>query len=381
MIGIVNVQWFDNPGAVLLCYALQQTVGRLRPGEQVEIINYTCGGKIEKAGIFHKVAKVPAKVRTKVLGRKRIAGVKYGLLLRQRHERYEEFRKEYLNRTAGFRDVSSPILDTPYTHCIVGSDVVWKPDIAKVIDAKVYFLQFADKSVKKIAYAASIGTDDDAILQPLTSLYKKLTEDFDAISMREASGVAFMQPLTKKQIKEVADPVFLLDKEDYRRMIPVTGPMEGRYIYLYLLSPNGEAVDYAIGLAKKKALKILFDVHTDVNFKLWEEMQDIFEASVAAGPAEFLSNIYYADYVVTDSFHGTSFSLIFQKEFYTYPRISNGVDISTRMKNLLEKVDLRNRYCIPEKGEAAEKINYCMVDGKIAEMRKDALEFLKGVLE
>ena len=57
------------------------------------------------------------------------------------------------------------------------------------------------------------------------------------------------------------------------------------------------------------------------------------------------------------------------------------MDISTRMKNLLEKVDLRNRYCIPEKGEAAEKINYCMVDGKIAEMRKDALEFLKGVLE
>lgn len=380
MIGIVNVQWFDNPGAVLLCYALQQTVKDIKPNEKVQIINYTRGGGAGNNNILNKCKKVLTKVRGKILHQKKISGVKYELLLRKRHEYYEDFRKRYLNRTEEFRSIKSDILKNSYTHCIVGSDVVWKPEITKTLDAQIYFLRFADKTTKKIAYAASIGTEDNVLLQTLAPLYKKLLVDFDVISMREESGVKFIQNLTQKHVEEVIDPVFFCSKDDYVKMISEKKAPKNNYIYLYMLSPNMEAVHFARNMAEEKGLKIVFDIHTDMNLEILKEMPRDTIVSVAAGPIEFLANVYYADYVVTDSFHGTSFSLIFHKEFFTYRRISNGVDISTRMINLLHKMDLQSRYNVKDVELLSEKIDYFIIDQKILKMKEQALRFLEEAL-
>lgn len=91
---------------------------------------------------------------------------KFGLGLKERHGRYEEFRKEYLNRTPRTTKTNSEIFKKDYSACVVGSDVVWKPEIAEEEHSKIYFLQFAGDNTKKIAYAASIGTDDMVVLDP-----------------------------------------------------------------------------------------------------------------------------------------------------------------------------------------------------------------------
>lgn len=141
MIGLINIQWFDNPGAVWLAYSLQQTVRKLKPDEEVVIIDYAAGGS--KTIDLSPANKVIKRIKRKVsnaLFYLDAKNRKFGLELKERHGRYEEFRKEYLNRTPRTTKTNSEIFKKDYSACVVGSDVVWKPEIAEEEHSKIYFL-------------------------------------------------------------------------------------------------------------------------------------------------------------------------------------------------------------------------------------------------
>ncbi len=383
MIGLINIQWFDNPGAVWLAYSLQQTVKELKPDEEVVIIDYAAGGsKTINLSPANRIIKQMKSKLTNALFYLDANNLKFGLELKKRHKKYEEFRKEYLNRTPRTTETSSEIFKKDYSACVVGSDVVWKPEIAEEEHSKIYFLKFAGDNTKKIAYAASIGTDDMAVLGGLKPLYRNLIADFNSISLREKTAVQYIGNLIDKKVYHVLDPVFLSDANTYVRLIKgVKTPYQQNYIYLYMLSYNEDIVSLAIQLAQRNEYKIVYDLHTKENLVLKKIFREYGVASTAVGPLEFLALINGASVVLCDSFHGTAFSIILHKDFYTFGNHNNGIDISTRMKDLLDMLALGKRYITDNDTICIEPINYADVDKRLDNHRKESIEFLKKSLE
>lgn len=383
MIGLINIQWFDNPGAVWLAYSLQQTVKKLKPDEEVIIIDYAAGGsKTINLSLANKIIK---RMKSKVFNALFYLDANnrnFRIELKKRHSRYEEFRKEYLNRTPRTTDISSEIFKRDYSACVVGSDVVWKPEIVEEEHSKIYFLQFAGDNTKKIAYAASIGTDDMGVLDGLKSLYRSLIADFNSISLREKTAVQYIGNLTDKKVYHVLDPVFLSDADAYVRLIKdVKTPCQQKYIYLYMLSYNEDIVSLAIQLAQKNGYKIVYDLHTKENLVLKKKFKEYGLPSTEVGPLEFLALINGASVVLCDSFHGTAFSIILHKNFYTFGNHNGGIDISTRMKDLLEMLALEKRYITDNNNISFELIDYADVDKRLDNHRKESTEFLRKALE
>ncbi len=381
MVGIINVQWFDNPGAVLLCYALQETVKTITP--YVKIIDYAAGGgKIKNQTLTCKIVNKLKYVGLKIKSARRIDGMPYYIRLNYRHDRYKEFRSRFLMRTESFTNINMDIL-ADYSHYIVGSDVVWKPEIVDSDHSYVYFLKFAKKEAVKISYAASIGTSDMAVLEPLKNKYRNLISYIDYLSLRENDSADFIRALTDKPVVQCIDPVFLLKRDDYLKIFN-TGRTKkykpDKYIYLYLLSPNRDAILFVKRLASEKKLPVLFDLHTTANMTLFHELGKKGMPSVDDGPIDFLENIENAEYIVTNSFHGTAFSLIFHKIFYTFGHSNAGIDISARMTDLLGVLGLSTHYIKKSAGCIPKHIDYESVDRKIEDMRKYAFQFLTDAL-
>lgn len=381
-IGIVNVQWFDNPGAVWLSYSLQESVKKIFPNADIEIIDYAVGGAKENQGLFVKVLKKIKVFSDKIYHFFIIQDSVYKEQLIQRHKNYECFRRNYLQRTERFTDLNSDILPPKYDVCIVGSDVVWKPEIAESRHSKIYFLQFADADTKKISYAASIGTDDLKILNPLRDTYRDLIKNFDSISLREQTAVEYLETLSKVPVIQVLDPVFLLKKEEYESLLNETPPVmcKEKYLYLYMLSFSKEMVECSLKIAKINHLKIVYDLHTDQNLILKKYLGEHGIPSIDAGPLEFLNCIKNAELIISNSFHGTAFSIIFHKDFYTFGKKNAGVDISTRMVDLLEKLNLLDRYCKTSEVLVFKSIDYRAVDEKLMKLKKESIDFLEESL-
>ena len=383
MIGLINIQWFDNPGAVWLAYSLQQTIKKLKPDEEVIIIDYAAGGsKIINLSLVSRIIKLMKSKASNVLFYLDANNREFGLELKKRHNKYEAFRKEYLIRTPRTTETSSEIFQKDYSACVVGSDVVWKPEIAEEIHSEIYFLKFAGGNTKKIAYAASIGTDDMAVLDGLKPLYRAHIANFDSISLREKTAAQYIGNLTDKKVYHVLDPVFLLDADEYIRLIKdIKTPCQQNYIYLYMLSYNENIVSLAIQLAKRNGYRIIYDLHTRENLVLKKKFQQYGLPTIAVGPLEFLGLINGASVVLCDSFHGTAFSIILHKEFYTFGNCNSGIDISTRMKDILELLRLEKRYVTDINTISSEPIDYDGVDKRLDNLRMESTGFLKKSLE
>lgn len=375
MIGLINIQWFDNPGAVLLCYALQNKLDEL--GYDSCVIDYASGGgkPSNKKNIFSKFQKLIEKRYLLSLINRNI----FYHELKARKRNYEAFRSNYLVRTPRFRDAESPLLNG-YDTYIVGSDVVWKPEILQSRDAEVYFLDFIPKfaPINKISFAASVGTNNLKLLIGLKKEYASKIAKFDFISVREKDTADFIKDIYGKQVTCISDPVFLLDKSTYKKVMTKTELETEEYIYFYMLQPNEDAVDFAIALAQQTGYKIIYDVHDKDNLYLQKRIGNLGTATVSDGPSEFLRRICDAKYVVTNSFHGTAFSIIFEKEFFSFSCHSGDVDVSVRLVNLLKCLGLENRYNM--KAPHLSKIDYSNARIRIQDERKRAIDFLEHAL-
>lgn len=374
-IGIINVQWFDNPGAVLLCYALQKQISEL--GYESIVIDYASGGGVVKNNI-DILGKIQNKIwKTKIVEKKLLF-----FELKKRKLNYEKFRNLYLKRTERFTDVNNSNL-YGYKKYVVGSDVVWKPEMLQSENAaKVYFLNFLKKDEyrKKIAFAASMGTSDQNKINLYCEEYKRRLEDFRWISVREKKTAEYLKGLLCKDVTCLLDPVFLLKKEEYFKLIDHSLKRRKRYIYFYMLGRNDEALSFVEKLSEYTGIEIVYDIHDKDNLFLIKRLKKYGKPVVSDGPAQFLSEIYYADCVVTNSFHGTAFSIIFEKTFYTFSCVNGETNVSLRMENLLNSFSLMNRYNV-ETVNNIEKIDYRFARKEIEKNKESAIEFLQNALK
>lgn len=208
---------------------------------------------------------------------------------------------------------------------VCGSDQIWNLDCTNGV-VKPFFLSFAGTR-GRVAYAASLAhtsfrpkhyteRDKEFIGEQL--------DRFSAISVREASTVELFQPLTKNNIEVCLDPTLLLDGEDYRRVV-APAPVEGRFVFAYMLEENLSVIRQAEHVAREAGAKVAYVSKKDLHLSV--PSINLF----GVGPSEFLGLVAEADAVVTNSFHATVFSLLFGVPFQTVSTRNSG----SRMRELL----------------------------------------------
>ena len=363
-VGILTFHRAVNYGACLQAYALKNYIEA--QGCQCDIIDYHCSAVED---FYNKIFLREDSIKTKI---KKIITWP---IQKKRNEIFKDFIESKLlngNKTDEYtrRDISKA--NELYDLFIVGSDQVWSPFCTG--GDLTYFLDFVNAPHKRNSYAACVGVASDDFLKSKAVLNNLLK--FNNISVREEcaqkklNAIIFNQ--AGKRISLDVDPTLLLDTSKWNE-VAGNGKKE-HYIFVYSLSMPDEVVKFAKRLAKEQHEKIIFC--TLDNLFTLRNRND----TVNVSPEEFLGYIKDADYVITNSFHGTVFSIIFRKNFYVIKNKNPNHD-NSRMVNILSLLGVENRLiqgdCMPN---TLEDIDYSCVEHKLTTMRDSSREYICKML-
>lgn len=360
-IGIITFNSAHNYGAVLQVWALQKKLHD--EGHQVEVINY-------RPSVIDRVYQIfePKKLGGNELvnrGCHKLQFIKARMTnasKAKRYKKFERFIREVLPSTRPYHSYEAlKNAQFDYDLMITGSDQVWNGNITKGING-AYFLAFGDEKTKRISYAASIGKD--AFDEEEKIIVQKYLKGLDYISVREEKAKTAVEELTDKEVDLVLDPTLLLDREKYdtlKKPFPVKG---GDYIFVHnvhLVKVDARLNAIVEEISARTGLPVVNN-RADYNFK--NEIGKFSEG----GPEEFLGVIDGAKFVITNSFHATVFSTIYEKKFITVPHFKN----PDRMRNLLQMFGLEN-HLIAEVKDIPKDLSELDIDyTKINELRKKA---------
>ena len=347
-----TVTWitYKNFGTFLQAYALQQFI--LSLGYENNIID-------DKV-IVSKKDNFIARIKKKLLIIFSKKCRKYYCNLQESGLKYEQFKKRQL-----IIDTDLPnydILNKKYDVFICGSDQIWYPFFLENDSQDYYFASFSNK--KKIAYAPSIGVK--SMPEYLKTKMNKLVSQFSYISAREIEGCKILGDIVNKEVTHVVDPTLLLNSSQWANLLSPTCIKAG-YILLYLLTYNRKYIEVAFGFARQHKLPI------KIFFTQKEYYTIPCEKIYGAGPIEFLNQIKNAEYMLTDSFHGSIFSYIFKTQFVTFKRFKDDSELSqnSRVENLLSELGL-SQYLIGE--DDCSRINRLeKIDFELAEQHINPL--------
>lgn len=329
-----------NYGASLQAFALQHYLESL--GHEVEIINfrpwYNRGGydlfSLPPVSRSYRMTKWCPPLRWIV------APIRNHHLLRTygRKASFDEFTRRFLHVTGTLYGDNEQLRVNPPTAdlYIAGSDQIWNTDMYNGHEP-AFFLDFGDDTVRRISYAASFGVGE--ICNKSVQWMKEQIARFNAVSVREKTGIKILKALGFNDAVQVLDPVFLLSSSEWRTVVANTTKQYGLtnqgYILLYDFIDDAHIGEFAQKCALQTKLPIV-------------AINDCRSSSFAsynitnAGPLEFVQLIANAAVVISNSFHATAFSCIFEKDFYTFPLSTQSN--SSRMTDLLSQLDVIERF-------------------------------------
>lgn len=358
---LITLHRVKNYGSVLQAYATQEILKN--NGYEVEIIDYY-PKRYTKHGMLLRIKNQNKYLKKSLLIRtiSRIIIFPSYLL---RFNTFNKFIKKHLNLSKNvYKNYDELKKNLPDSEIFVtGSDQVWNSDWNDGID-ECLFLNFTNIKYK-IAYAASFGKSKlDDWEKEIT---KELLSKYNSISLRENSGVKICEELGINNSINVLDPTLLLTADEWRKISSNKYKNED-YILVYNLNRSKKIDNYAKQLSKKTGLKVKY-----LSYQLHEFYRN---GKMYCNPkvSDFLALIDNAKYVISDSFHATAFSLIFNKEFIiVYPD-----KFSTRLQNILKLLDLEDRVAKDDKNleMVNKKINYKEVNKKISMERDQSLKWL-----
>lgn len=284
--------------------------------------------------------------------------------------KFSEFWKKYIPKGKRYYSLDELRKDPPVADVyLVGSDQVWNPNICKGL-IPVFLLDFAPNNIKRISYASSFGINKWIESDETTNLFKKNLRLFSAVGCREKTGCQILKEIFNIEATNVLDPTLLHHNYDE---ITAQVPQDDTLAY-YPLENDPELEQNALSLAKKLNLKAV-----NIN-----QSNRIIKTVVydRIGIEEWLSGIQKSTLVLTRSFHGVALSLVYQKQFI----VVNDNSVSSRITDLLEKLNLTSRYYTSYKEMIKaepwlEPINYNEVNKKLDEFRTISWNYLKKALE
>lgn len=351
-----------NYGSVLQAWATQSVLENA--GHEVLLIDYITPQRTKKSIFFGKS------------GEWRSWGAKeyvyhffmiFSIILKEMT--FGRFIHNMLNLSKKYITVDDLERDIPSADLyITGSDQVWNSDYNEGVD-RGYYLDFLPENAKRVAFVSSFGQTDIPITE--AEEVKKYLNRYQAVSVREKSAIKMIEGLGIDKVEWLIDPTLQISKEKWvelasRRLI------KEKYVILMLLyNEDNHATEFARKIANEKGLQLV---------KISWEMKKpalIDKLMTHRSPEDFLSLFYYSDFIVTNSFHGTAFSINFEKDFVVVPR----KEYNSRIESLLSLVNLEDRLVSDEvnlMNILNKKIDYHYVRKVLKQERKKAAEFIEN---
>jgi len=353
MIGIITFHRAVNYGAVLQCFALQQTLDNI--GVDNEVIDYRCKfieshySYVPTVSIIHikqfirECLQFPKKYKAR--------------------KNFDDFLMNNIHLSAKYLTTDDILKKHQYYDAIItGSDQVWNLSISG--EDTAYLLDFAGDDVKKISYAASLGPIE--IESKYLNQIKEFIKKFKVVSLREPAAVETISRIYDKDVEIDVDPTVLPDDSIWNTLVSKSNLKEEKFIFVYLMQDSDILREKAMQIANEKNLKILFIGMVDNIHIKGRNMK-------GASVEDFLWMIKNAEYIVTNSFHGIMFSLRFEKKFYwAYQK-------GKKMSN--PRFDMLNQYygiekCCCNKNNLHD-LDYEYIRKKMNEQRQKSIENLK----
>lgn len=340
-----------NYGSCLQAYALQSSIESIRIAD--DTVQYS----------LIPIGKSPGYAKSNSKGFKPFIK---RMITNHSRKQFRPFEKKYMHY--------APILPLTDFHAyngmadgfVCGSDVIWNPKFNHGISE--YFLSFAEKY--SFSYAASFGQAD--VAESNFPKFHDLLSRLDSVSVREPKSAEIAKKCIDRDIKVSVDPVLLLNRDEWNRIAEKENA-EGDYIFVYSVIGGKALLDFAKKLSEQTGLKVIFSGgNAGSIFKLG--------ISRVQTPERWLQLVRDAKYVITDSFHGTVFSVLFHKSFFTI--VKKGEGFSIRMIDFLKGIGLEDRLCssLPDKIDCSE-IDYREADVKLSEKIDRSKEYLRKNLE
>lgn len=352
-----------NHGASLQAFALLTYLESV--GHVVEIIDY----KPDYLSRHYQLWNVDNSVYDKPIIKQLylVAKLPVRLLALKRKRLFDIFTKKYLKLTTKRYHSSEELKRNPPQAdvYIAGSDQIWNTLFQTGRD-DVFYLDFAPSSAKRISYAASFATED--VADEYRPFIRKMLQNFDAVSIRERCSLPLLASLGRTDGVAVCDPVFLLTREQWENMLP-NQQIHEKYLLVYDTEFSPKVKEIAKRIAKEKNLKI-YNVSAS---RIGYADKDMW----ASSPMDFVQLIRDASYVVSNSFHASAFSIIFERDFCV---INRSEGINERMKSLLSNFELEERLVAAYSEKILNPIDYQLVRPLVQKDIEYSKEFLNQSL-
>lgn len=346
VIGILTFYWADDYGAMLQAYALKTYLERQE--ETVEIIPYA---PLKLRGRYHLIPINATYKGGKWKCYRDLRSFCWKMCFFKQYLRRREsmryFRKQYLTEKKTIEEARKLWLQS-YDFVLVGSDQVWNSEITFGLDDAYIGDIEKGNQCKLVAYGASFGKD----MPPKNEwqkFKKSLSENFLSVSLREKGAADFVGQLLNRQVTNVLDPVLLLEKDTWE--VVERKPQEKEYILFYATEPQEYMLRFTTKLSKVSCRPVI-----QLSYPYKRKQRNEVQLHMDAGPEEFIGYFHHASCVITNSFHGLVFSVLFEKQFLVFQHSS----YHARIKNLLEKLSLEHRLMKP-----GEKMNLSCMEEKI----------------
>lgn len=373
-IGILTQPLYTNYGGLVQCYALQQTLKSL--GHETIVLQREFDRQYTFRGGCIYYAKHLVKM---LLGRREswhyvVSQEKRDYIASNTYQFIEKNinpRSEHIYTTEQLAGIVDSLrLDA----IIVGSDQVWRPYYSPCISN--YFLDFLpeDSKIKRISYAASFGGDNLTFSPEATKRCAALLQRFDAVSVREKSAIKLCKEHFGVDAVQTLDPTLLLDAEDYLKLCPERKNRRGNlFCYILDMTPHKRAVINRIAEETgKKAFESMPALSSDT-YNLYGDIDKCIYPPVE----DWLSAFDEADMVVTDSFHGTVFSIIFNKPFFVIGNEGRGL---SRFQSLLSMFGLEDRLITSDNVNVSSEINWEKVNARRQQLKQESINFINTSL-
>ena len=376
-VGLISVS-IHNYGSLLQTYAMQKIL------DQYGIDNDIILFKSDPIKQIYRVLNIPfMTMKLKLYKRKLMTKLMYKEIYegsKRRDEAFMSFKNDYCRFTKKITDRKElEAYGNKYDAYVLGSDQVWNP---ANLEMDFYTMNFIPDNKLKIAYAPSFGVSNIPEKQiPKTCAY---LERIQYISVREIAGANIVKKLTGRTVPVVCDPTALLTREDWDTLKSDRKYIDGKYIFCYFLGSNPLHRKFANKVKQETGYQIVALQHIDEFVKGDLDFGDVTPYDV--GPQDFVNLLSNAEIVLTDSFHGTMFSIYYHKCFFTFNRYAEGKKDSTnsRIASILGMLHLEDRGIQGNenvKNCLSKEVNWDIVQDSLDQFRNKSKTFLTEALK
>lgn len=362
-IGIITFHNSYNCGSMLESYAMQTIIKKC--GGNPQIINFSNQEQRELYGSFYKNKSIKNIIKNLFI-------ISAQTRIKYNNNKYEEFKNRNFNLTHSYQTMTE-LDDSNYSTIVAGSDQIWNITIDDADDA--YFLPWVKKA-RKVAYSPSFGAKNIMRYSNNPEKYRRMINEFDALSIREYNGKRWIKDLCGKDVEVLLDPTLLLEKSDYELIEKKDFNEKEKYIFFYAPEFKRDICKFVEKISKKYNLKVV--TWSTKSYYVKRVKSFGFKLADYEDPSMYLSLIKNAELVITTSYHGTIFSTIYRKKFIT---VKNGgmYGDDDRVITLLKQLDMENRlipYTFKENYDYLEEVDYTNYDVVLPQLKEKSIKYI-----